>query len=220
MNLCDTYRPARLADVAGNPKPLAILSALVARPFPSAWLLEGPSGIGKTSAALAVAGALASGPDTLQMVGPDVTADSLRAAWDTLRLCAWRAGGWRILIIDEADAMTRTAQTLALGYLEAIPPRAIVLLTSNEGTDSWEPRLLSRLKRLHFTAQGMANAGAARLTAIARAEGYALPERDAVRLMRDAGNNVRSATQALELEIMSGSLAHVSGQFANATEAA
>ena len=201
-SLCDRYRPANLSAIVGNAGAMRTLHAFASRPFPSAWLLEGPSGIGKTSAALAVAGALASGPDLLHMIGPDVTADSLRAVWDTLRLASWKPGGWRVLVIDEADGMTRTAQVLALRFLESIPPRAIVILTSNEGADSWEPRFLSRVKRLHFTAQGMAAAGASRLVAVARAEGFPLDDKRAVTMMREAGNNLRGALQSLELEML------------------
>lgn len=206
MQLADKHRPATLAEIAGNGKAVGVLRALTAKPFSSAWLLEGPSGIGKTSAALAVARALASDMDTLHLAGPDVGADEVRRAFDFLAHAAWRPGGWKVAVIDEADKLSHVAQILLLTYLERLPARALVFFTSNEGA-AFEGRFVSRVKRLHFTAQGMSEAGAKRLETVAEAEGVPLEHAAAVRLMRDNGNNVRAALQALELEIMAASVA-------------
>ena len=169
-------------------------------------MLEGPSGIGKTSAALAVAKALASGMDIAQVNGQDIGAADVRRLFEGLHHSAWKPGGWKIVIVDEADRISHQGQQLWLSYLEALPPHAIVIFTSNEKGD-FEPRFLSRVKVLHFTGQGMADAGAKRLETVAKAEGFPLEHNTAVRLMRDAGNNVRAALQALELEIMASTVA-------------
>jgi len=202
VQLADKHRPATLADIAGNAKAIGILKALVARPMPSAWLLEGPSGIGKSSAALAVARALASDMDVQHVAGQDIGAADVRRIYEALNHSAWKPGGWKVCIVDEADQISRQGQTLWLSYLEKLPPHAIVIFTSNERGD-FEPRFLSRVKTLHFTAQGMAEAGAKRLETVAAAEGVPLEHAVAVRLMRAAGNNVRAALHALELEVMS-----------------
>jgi replication-associated recombination protein RarA len=55
VNLTDRYRPRTLADFVGLDKPRAILAKLAADPFPSSWAFVGPPGIGKTTAALALA---------------------------------------------------------------------------------------------------------------------------------------------------------------------
>lgn len=200
MSLSDTYRPATLGAMVGNPRPRAILNALCSKPVPSAWLLEGPSGIGKTTAALCVAGALGSPLDVLQINGQDMNSDKVRELAETVRLASWRPNGWRVVIIDEADRMSEAAQVLWLSLLENLG-RCVVIFTSNEKSD-FEPRFLSRLKVLHYTTQGMAPAGAAYLQSVAAREGFPLDERTATKLMREAGNNLRAALQALELEAM------------------
>jgi len=198
----DHYRPQSLDDIAGNPKVTRVLRALLSRPVPSAWLLEGPSGLGKTSAALVLARELASDMDVIQCNGQDMNADAVRAMAETVRLAPWKANGWRVVIVDEADQMSRAAQVLWLSLLENLG-RCLVIFTSNERGD-FEPRFLSRLKVLHFTAQGMARAGAERLMAIATREGLPLTDAEATKIMRDAGNNVRAAVQELELRAMLG----------------
>jgi hypothetical protein len=49
---------AALEAFAGVDRPKAILSAFVAKPYTSAWLLRGASGLGKTTMAFAAATAL------------------------------------------------------------------------------------------------------------------------------------------------------------------
>jgi len=196
----DIHRPQTLADIAGNPKPMKVLAALLARPFASAWLLEGVSGIGKTTAALCVANALASDMDIIQMNGHNVNAEAVRKLADSVRYAPFKADGWRVVIVDEADRMSHAAQILWLSLLEELG-RCIVIFTSNEAGD-FESRFVSRLKRLHFTNQGMAKAGANRLQTIAKAQGFPLDEKAATKMMRDAGNNLRAAVQSLEIEAM------------------
>lgn len=200
-SLCDNYRPTALDDIAGNPKPRKVLGRLIAQPFASAWLLEGESGIGKTTAALCVAEALAGPLDLRHVNGCDVNAEAVRTWADSLRFAPCKADGWRVLVIDEADRMSHAAQVLFLSLLEQLPPRALVLFTSNERGD-FEPRFLSRVKVLHFTTQGLAKAGASRLVNIATAEGFTITEAEAVKMLQKAKNNVRAAIQALELRAM------------------
>jgi DNA polymerase III gamma/tau subunit len=201
QQLTDRYRPSSLADLVGNEPAIRVLKALSARPFPSAWLLEGPSGVGKTSAALIIGAQLAHNcMDLVQYNGADITAQVAETIADAARAMPWN-GGCRVIIIDEADQMTERAQIAFLSILEHLGSKTIILMTSNEKSD-FEPRFLSRLKVIHFTSQGLADAGAAHLVRIAAENGLELDAKEAKKRMQAVKNNIRAALQALELDIL------------------
>lgn len=53
--LVEKYKPRAMADFIGLERPKAVLGAFARDPYDSAWLLLGPSGLGKTSFAVALA---------------------------------------------------------------------------------------------------------------------------------------------------------------------
>jgi DNA polymerase III gamma/tau subunit len=59
QSLPEKYRPVRIADFIGLERPKKILSAFCKRPAPGAWLFGGPSGMGKSTMAMALASELA-----------------------------------------------------------------------------------------------------------------------------------------------------------------
>jgi DNA polymerase III gamma/tau subunit len=59
QSLAEKYRPIRIADFIGLERPKKILSAFCKRPAAGAWLFVGPSGVGKSTMALALASELA-----------------------------------------------------------------------------------------------------------------------------------------------------------------
>jgi DNA polymerase III gamma/tau subunit len=52
--LTEKYRPTRIADFIGLERPKKILSAFCKRPASGAWLFIGPSGLGKSTMAMAL----------------------------------------------------------------------------------------------------------------------------------------------------------------------
>jgi DNA polymerase III delta prime subunit len=109
----------------------------------------------------------------------------------------------RALIVDEADLMTTAAQVHFLAILEN-NRNAAILLTSNEAP-SLEPRFRSRVMELHFTSQGLAQAGAVYLVRIAATLGLDIDAKRGLRIMQDAKNNLRSAIMELDrLALMGG----------------
>ncbi len=58
-------------------------------------------------------------------------------------------GGWRIVIVDEADTMTRAAQNAILKILEEPPPRALLILICNR-LGAMIPTIRSRCRTFHF----------------------------------------------------------------------
>jgi DNA polymerase III gamma/tau subunit len=58
QSLTEKYRPTRIADFIGLERPKRVLSSFCRRPTPGAWLFVGPSGVGKSTMALALAAEL------------------------------------------------------------------------------------------------------------------------------------------------------------------
>lgn len=54
-NLTEKYRPQTLAQLRGNETVIRCLKSFVKNPVPKAFLLSGPAGTGKTSAAYCIA---------------------------------------------------------------------------------------------------------------------------------------------------------------------
>jgi len=216
VNLTDRYRPRTLADFVGLDKPRAILSKLAADPFPSSWAFVGPPGIGKTTAALALADQL---PAELHHI-PSRDCD-LEHVRETLRACAYAPmrGRFHLVLVDEADEMTRAAQVAFLSALDATagyqtafledPLRpgsgyaghTVFVFTANS-VDGLEKRFLSRCRVLEFSSYGIAAAGADLLARIWAAEAPSSPAPNFARILKDSTNNLRDALMKLELELM------------------
>ena len=107
---------------------------------------------------------------------------------------------WHVVIIDEADEMSRAAQTFLLSRLDGSNPcpATIWILTAN-GDEKFEPRFLSRLIKLpKFNSYGAGEDIRALLTRIWKEKAKG-PEPDFARM---ATGNVREALQALEVELL------------------
>jgi DNA polymerase III gamma/tau subunit len=55
QSLAEKYRPVRIANFIGLERPKKVLSAFCKRPVSGAWLFVGPSGVGKSTIAMALA---------------------------------------------------------------------------------------------------------------------------------------------------------------------
>lgn len=130
MQLVEKYKPTRLVDFIGLERAKAILLKFAANPYPSAWLFLGPSGLGKTTMALALA-------DELHAEVHHVASKScdMETVNDICHKCHYvpLAGRWHCVIVDEADQMSHAAQLAFLSKLDttAAPPDTIFLFTAN-----------------------------------------------------------------------------------------
>jgi DNA polymerase III delta prime subunit len=190
-----------MAEFVGLEKPKKILAKFASAPYPSAWLFVGPPGVGKTSMALALAGQI--GAELHHIPSQKCTADAID---NTVRQC-WYApmtpGGFHIVLVDEADRMTPSAQLALLSKLDAtaFPPNSIFIFTCNE-TGTLEPRFLSRCRVIEFSSYGMAGEIAEYLDKVWHGEGGNGNGPDLARLAKETRNNVRDCLMRLEVELM------------------
>lgn len=79
----------------------------------------------------------------------NLDADTIRKITPFLRMTA-SEGGWRVVIVDDAETMSLTAQDSLLKILEEPPPRSLlILITARIG--AFKPTIRSRCRVLSFT---------------------------------------------------------------------
>jgi len=183
MTYVQKYRPASLEGLAGQPTAVRFLSAMVddLRGWggSAAVVLHGPPGTGKTTAAWAIARRLGCDVEQAELGGTIEIASGQqdgRAVVDlaaTLRLRPMCGSGWRVAIVNEADAMTRQAELVWLDVLENLPPQVIVVFTTNS-LEGMSERFQSRCQVVEFQADAP-EAATALVRSILEAEGVAPP---------------------------------------------
>jgi replication-associated recombination protein RarA len=195
--LSERWRGHQLRDFIGLVRPKAVLTNFLRAPWPEAFLFLGPTGVGKTTMALALAELL---PAELRQI-PSRSCD-LETLDQAVRGChhvPWNAR-FHMLLVDEAEQITRDAQARFLSLLDATawPPATIFIFTANR-TDTFEPRFLSRLKTLPFTTEEVSRALPAFLRRVARREHYHAID---IRKCIPENGNVRDALNRLEMEAL------------------
>ena len=154
-SLTEKYRPTSLDTLWGQEDVVKVLRKFAASPYPTAFVFDGETGTGKTSAALALAAAI--GCDLGQkefggvqtIASGEQSADAVREAYRQMFNCPWHGSGWKVVIVNEADRMARPAETIWLDVLEAIPGKTVIIFTTNEA-GRLSQRFLDRCTRLTF----------------------------------------------------------------------
>jgi DNA polymerase III gamma/tau subunit len=201
VSLAEKYRPQTIGEFVGLERPKKVLSAFCKRPTSGAWLFVGPSGVGKSTMALALAEELQA--ELHKIPSQKCNAQTIE---DTVRQC-WYApmtpGGFHVVLCDEADAMTNAGQLQLLSKLDSTDPapNTIWIFTAND-TERLERRFLSRCKMLEFSSYGMSEDIATYLDHVWHSEGGNGNAPDLVRLAKDSRNNVRDCLMRLEVELM------------------
>lgn len=140
VNLLEKYAPQTLDDIRGQPHVTNRLKRWLARPHSTAMIFSGQTGVGKSATAEVLARSL--GCDDLCGLyvissGDMGKADVQRAIEQLHHTVLFGDGqGWRVLIAEEADAMSCAAEEAWLTPLDRInkrgePPRALIVLTTN-----------------------------------------------------------------------------------------
>jgi replication-associated recombination protein RarA len=202
QSLTEKYRPKQIADFIGLDKAKAICRNLIARPMPSAWLFKGPSGVGKTTLALALAN---EGPFELHHIpSQDCNLENIDRVRRTCQYVPMIGTRAHLVLIDEADQMTRAAQISLLSKLDATDqvPNTIWILTAND-TANLEQRFLSRCHVVEFSSYGISKEVSQLLEKIWGSEFAGNLRPNFQRIVKDSANNVREALMRLETELMS-----------------
>lgn len=199
--LAEKYRPRLIADFIGLEKQRKVLSAFAKRPCSCAWLFLGPSGIGKSTMALALAEELKAELHKIpsQKANAQAIEDTVRSCW----FAPMQPGGFHVVLCDEADQMTPAAQLALLSKLDSTDPapNTIWIFTAND-TSRLEKRFLSRTRVLEFSAYGMRSELASLLAKVWQAETGNVGTLDFERFAKDSCNNVRDALSSLEIELL------------------
>ncbi|KAK1751133.1 P-loop containing nucleoside triphosphate hydrolase protein [Echria macrotheca] len=162
----EKYRPATLDDVSGHQDILATINKFVDSNRLPHLLLYGPPGTGKTSTILALARRIYGTHNMRQMVlelnasddrGIDVVREQIKTFASTKQIfslggAAARSGiaTFKLIILDEADAMTNTAQMALRRIMEKYTANTRFCIIANY-SHKLSPALLSRCTRFRFS---------------------------------------------------------------------
>ncbi len=219
------YRPATFDEMVGQDHVTRTLRNAIQRGrIHHAWLFCGARGVGKTTAARALARALncADGPtdkpcgvcpscvDIRNGVSPDLieidgasnnSVDDVRELRETVRYAPTQ-GRYKIYLVDEVHMLSNAAFNALLKTLEEPPPHVVFLFATTE-PDKLPETILSRVQRFDFKRIGQ-HAVVDRLRAIAIQEGASLSDAALRQIARASEGSMRDAQSLLDKVISVG----------------
>jgi DNA polymerase-3 subunit gamma/tau len=223
--LARRYRPKRFADLLVQDHVAAVLRGAVARGrVGHGYLLTGPRGVGKTTAARILAMALNcpnrdaegdpcgecenclrvwNGSANLDVVEIDAASnrgvDDARDLRERAMYAASREGHYKVYIVDEAHMLTREAWNALLKVLEEPPPGVVFVFATTEPQKiaAAAAPVLSRLQRFDFRRIGP-GAIRDRLRQVLEAEQIAADDDALTLIARHADGGMRDALSVLD----------------------
>ncbi|MFB6202822.1 MAG: replication factor C small subunit [Halorhabdus sp.] len=211
----EKYRPQSLADIAGHEAIVDRLRSYVAREDLSHMLFAGPAGTGKTTAAMAIAKELY-GEDWEENFlelnasderGIDVVRDRVKSFART----SFGGYDYRIIFLDEADALTSDAQAALRRTMEQFSNNVRFILSCNYSSQIIDP-IQSRCAVFRFSPLAD-DAVAETIETIASEEGIELTEDGLDALVYVADGDMRKAINGLQAASMSGDRVDQEGVF-------
>lgn len=197
------YRPTSFRDVVGNRLNGVVLDNMVqGQQVPHALLFSGPSGVGKTTTARILATEMHA-TDVIEVDAASTGGvDAIRDLIDVTRYAT--GGGYRIIILDEAQSITRQGFEALLKTLEEPPDLTVFVLCSTEPHKIPET-ILSRLVEFTFHAVSEKDI-LERMMFISSQESIPAEQDLLIHLAQRAQGNVRTAIQALDMSARAGTL--------------
>jgi len=199
QELTEKYKPSAVSEFAGIAKPKEWMNRLIENPFRSAWTFCGDSGTGKSSLARVVADAL--GAELYHIPSQECDLANLQ---EVIRKCYYMPMSgkrWNVVLVDEADAMSKAAGMFFLSVLDQLPPQTIIIFTCNS-TEAFTPRFMSRSRLVPFTNYGLQADAVKLLARIWESECPGKVSPNLARIVKDNNGNIRAALMALELEML------------------
>ena len=210
----EKYRPSTLDDVAGHRDILTTITRFVDTNRLPHLLLYGPPGTGKTSTILALARRIYGAQNMRQMVlelnasddrGIDVVREQIKTFASTKQIfSAPTAKGeghatlatYKLIILDEADAMTSTAQMALRRIMEKYTANTRFCVIANY-THKLSPALLSRCTRFRFSPLKEGDIRGL-VERVVREEGVRIEEEAVDGLVRLSKGDMRRALNVLQ----------------------
>ncbi|MDS0259995.1 replication factor C small subunit [Haloarcula sp. S1CR25-12] len=212
----EKYRPESLDDVMGHEDIVGRLQSYVDRNDLSHMLFSGPAGTGKTTSACAIARELY-GEDWQENFlelnasderGIDVVRDRIKNFART----SFGGHEYRIIFLDEADALTSDAQSALRRTMEQFSNNVRFILSCNYSSQIIDP-IQSRCAVFRFSPLSD-DAVEAEIRHIAAEEDIELTDDGLAALVYAAGGDMRKAINGLQAASVSGDVVDESAVYA------
>lgn len=140
QSLAERYRPRTVTALVGQEEVAAQLSAFVSDPYPTSFIFWGETGVGKSSAGLALAADLGCDIDAspaewggvYSIPSGENTPAALGELWPQLwNMPFGSKRGWKVVIVNEVENLQGKVELLWLDKLENLPPQTVVVFTTN-----------------------------------------------------------------------------------------
>lgn len=196
----EKYRPERLEDVVGHPDITERLQSYVDRDDLPHLLFAGPAGTGKTASSVSIAKELY-GDDWqdnfLELNASDERGiDVVRDRIKDFARSSFGGHNYRVIFLDEADALTDDAQSALRRTMEQFSNNTRFILSCNYSSKIIDP-IQSRCAVFRFAQLGD-DAVAAHLREIAETEGLEHTDDGIDALVYAADGDMRRAINALQ----------------------